>query len=73
VVLYWYHLWMPPKIRILEKQLKKAGFIRLPGKGSHRKFVHVSGVRVTLSGKAGADAHPYQVSEAKHALALVKK
>jgi len=64
---------MPPKIRILESKLKKAGFIRIPAKGSHRKYVHASGIRLTLSGKAGSDAHPYQVNEVQQALALVKK
>jgi predicted RNA binding protein YcfA (HicA-like mRNA interferase family) len=64
---------MPPKVRILEKQLKKAGFTRLPGKGSHRKFVHATGARLTLSGKPAADALPYQIKDVKHALALVKK
>jgi predicted RNA binding protein YcfA (HicA-like mRNA interferase family) len=64
---------MPPKVRILEKQLKKAGFTHLPGNGSHRKFVHATGVRLTLSGKASADALPYQVKDVKHALVLVKK
>jgi predicted RNA binding protein YcfA (HicA-like mRNA interferase family) len=64
---------MPPKIRILEKNLIKAGFIYLPGKGSHRKYVHPKGIRVTISGKAGSDARPYQINEVQQALALVKK
>ncbi len=64
---------MPPKIRTLEKNLKKAGFICLPGKGSHRKYVHPEGIRVTISGKAGSDARPYQINEVQKALALVKK
>jgi predicted RNA binding protein YcfA (HicA-like mRNA interferase family) len=64
---------MPPKIRFLEKKLKRAGFVCLPGKGSHRKYVHSEGARVTISGKHGSDAHPYQVNEVQEALALVKK
>jgi len=64
---------MPPKIRILERKLKKAGFICLPGKGSHRKYVHSSGVRLTISGKASSDARPYQLKDVQQALALVKK
>jgi len=64
---------MPPKIRILERNLRKAGFVCLPGKGSHRKYVHSEGVRVTISGKTGSDARPYQVHEVQKALALVKK
>lgn len=64
---------MPPKIRILEKALRKAGFKCLPGKGSHRKYIHPKGVRLTISGKAGSDALPYQISEVQEVLALVKK
>jgi len=64
---------MPPKIRDLEKKLRKAGFKYLTGKGSHRKYVHPCGARVTISGKAGSDAHSYQLSEVREALALVQK
>jgi len=53
---------MPPKIRLLEKELRKAGFTCL----------HPKGARVTISGKAGANAHPYQVSDVQEVLALVK-
>ena len=63
---------MPPKIRDLEKKLRKAGFKYLSGKGSHRKYVHLSGARVTISGKAGSDAHSYQLSEVREALAMVQ-
>jgi predicted RNA binding protein YcfA (HicA-like mRNA interferase family) len=37
-----------------------AGFMNRGGKGSHCNFIHVSGVVITLSGKPGADAKPYQ-------------
>jgi predicted RNA binding protein YcfA (HicA-like mRNA interferase family) len=51
---------MPKKIRVLIRDLEKAGFINRGGKGSHRNFSHPSGVVLTLSGKLGDDAKPYQ-------------
>ncbi len=51
---------MPRKIRELIKDLNKNGFINRSGKGSHRNFIHPSGVSLTLSGKQGDDAKPYQ-------------
>jgi len=51
---------MPRKIRELIKELKMAGFVNRSGKGSHRNFIHVSGVVLTLSGKLGDDVKPYQ-------------
>lgn len=52
---------MPPKIRELIADLEKAGFVDQGGKGSHRNFVSADKkIRVTLSGKAGSDAKPYQ-------------
>lgn len=37
-----------------------AGFINRGRKGSHRNFIHVSGIVLTISGKSGDDAKPYQ-------------
>jgi len=51
---------MPKKIRTLINELEKAGFINRGGKGSHRNFMHPSGIVLTLSGKSGDDAKPYQ-------------
>ena len=51
---------MPRKIRELIADLRKAGFINTGGKGSHRNFKHPKGLRVTLSGKLGDDAKPFQ-------------
>lgn len=31
---------MPRKVRELEADLRKEGFTRQPGKGSHRRWVH---------------------------------
>ena len=48
------------KIRELIKDLEKAGFKKRGGKGSHRNYFHPSGIVLTLSGKTGDDAMPYQ-------------
>jgi len=62
---------MPRKIRELVKDLESAGFEEVSGggKGSHRKFTHerYSGA-VTLSGKAGDDAKPYQEKQVQQAI-----
>lgn len=52
---------MPKKIRELIRELASAGFVDRGGKGSHRNFLHPSGIAVTISGRPGDDALPYQV------------
>jgi len=52
---------MPKKIRELIRELKMAGFIDRGGKGSHRNFMHPSGVALTVSGQLGNDAKSYQI------------
>ncbi len=60
---------MPPKIRELISSLRSAGFIDRAGKGSHRNFMHPgTRTRITLSGRPGDDAKPYQVRVVKRAL-----
>lgn len=51
---------MPRKIRELINDLESAGFINRGGKGSHRNFLHPTGIVLTISGKPGDDAKPYQ-------------
>ncbi len=51
---------MPRKIRELVRLLRKAGFVHRGGHGSHRNLKHPSGVRITISGRLGDDAKPYQ-------------
>jgi predicted RNA binding protein YcfA (HicA-like mRNA interferase family) len=66
---------MPRKIRELIQDLKKAGFYEIvgAGKGAHRKFTHANYAgAVTLSGKAGADAKPYQERQVKQAIERIK-
>jgi predicted RNA binding protein YcfA (HicA-like mRNA interferase family) len=63
---------MPRKIRQLIKDLEDAGFVSRGGKGSHRNFLHVKGVAVTISGKLGDDAKPYQEKLIKHKIEEVR-
>jgi predicted RNA binding protein YcfA (HicA-like mRNA interferase family) len=60
---------MPKKIRELKSLLLKAGFSWEPGKGSHTKWSHpLLPGKLTLSGKDGADAKPYQERDVYNAL-----
>jgi len=59
---------MPRKIRELIADLERAGFIDRGGKGSHRNYEHPRGGRVTISGKPGDDAKPYQEREVWRAI-----
>ena len=46
----------------------------MPGKGSHRKFKHPKFPgAVTLSGKAGDDAKPYQERQIKRAIEITNE
>ncbi len=71
MVPFWYYHEMPPKIRELIRDLEAAGFRKKGGKGSHRKFRHVNGVIVVVSGNAGDDAKRYQIRDVKWAIAKV--
>lgn len=65
---------MPPKVRDLITTLRKAGFQNRGGKGSHRNYVHPRVSKpVTISGKLGADAKPYQVRAVASAIAELDK
>ena len=64
---------MPPKIRELISKLQNAGFENRGGKGSHRNFTHEKGPKVTVSGKTGDDAKPYQIKAVDKAVDEVKK
>jgi predicted RNA binding protein YcfA (HicA-like mRNA interferase family) len=65
---------MPRKVRDIVAELLAHGFAEIPGggKGSHRKFVHEQfpGV-VTISGRSGDDAKPYQEKQVRMALEMV--
>jgi predicted RNA binding protein YcfA (HicA-like mRNA interferase family) len=64
---------MPPKIKELIKKLESAGFIYRGGKGSHKNYKHPKGINITISGKPGSDAKPYQEADVKQALERIKK
>jgi len=64
---------MPPKIRQLISKLQSAGFENRGGKGSHRNFSHEKGSKITISGRAGDDAKPYQIKAVAKALDEVSK
>ncbi len=64
---------MPKKIRELKQQLRKVGFQELPGKGSHTNWIHpLYAGKITVSGKDGADAKPYQEREILRAIKQVE-
>jgi predicted RNA binding protein YcfA (HicA-like mRNA interferase family) len=64
---------VPPKVRELARALAAAGFEECGGKGSHRNFKHAKGVRITLSGKPGMDARPYQEKAVRQAIDQVSE
>jgi predicted RNA binding protein YcfA (HicA-like mRNA interferase family) len=60
---------MPRKVRELKARLLKAGFTVRPGKGSLTVWEHPEvAQQVTLSGKDGDDAKPYQELAVRKAL-----
>lgn len=60
---------MPPKVRDLIHDLEKAGFLKMGGKGSHRKYVHPRVSRpVVISGNPGDDALDYQLKAVNRAV-----
>ena len=66
---------MPRPIRKLVADLEHAGFSYVPGggKGGHRKFVHpLYQGAVTLSGRDGDDAKPYQERQVRSAIERVQ-
>ncbi|MDG2991782.1 type II toxin-antitoxin system HicA family toxin [Candidatus Synechococcus calcipolaris G9] len=64
---------MPKKIRELKQLLRKAGFEELTGKGSHTNWIHPLYLgKITVSGKDGADAKPYQEKEILGAIQQVE-
>ncbi len=66
---------MPPKIRQLKAALSKAGFSVRPGKGSHTVWTHpaLPEEEITLAGKDGNDAKPYQVRDVQKILERLKR
>ena len=63
---------MPRKIHQLIKDLEDAGFVNRGGKVNHRNYLHEKGVALTISGKLGDDAKPYQEKLVKQKIEEVK-
>jgi len=64
---------MPKKIRELKQILRQAGFTELEGKGSHTNWIHpFYDGKLTISGKAGSDAKPYQEKDVQQAIQEVE-
>lgn len=53
---------------------RAAGFVYDPGrgKGSHGWWAHRTGVKVSLAGKSGDDAKPYQEKDVREAIAQTR-
>jgi predicted RNA binding protein YcfA (HicA-like mRNA interferase family) len=66
---------MPLKIRKLKSMLRKAGFQRRAGKGSHTVWNHPRwpDKNVVLSGPDGDDAKNYQVKQVRDAIREVEE
>jgi len=65
---------MARKVRELIQDLLSVGFYEIPGggKGSHLKFTHSDYPgAVTISGKPGDDAKPYQEKQVQTAIEAV--
>ena len=65
---------MPRKLKLLIRDLEKAGFVNRGGKGSHRNFVHPDlAIPVTISGKLNDDAKQYQEKTIRSAIEELSK
>ena len=65
---------MPQKIRQLIAALEAVGFHNRGGKGSHWNFEHPKLRKaVTISGKLGDDAQPYQERLVRDSIAEAKR
>lgn len=66
---------MPQKIRQLKAALSRAGFSVRPGKGSHTVWTHpaLPEEELTISGKDGDDAKPYQEKDVRKILERLKR
>ena len=65
---------MPPKVKDLIVELRKAGFEERAGKGSHRNFRHPDvGKQITISGKWSDDAKHYQIRAVAKAIEESRK
>lgn len=65
---------MPRKLRELKAALRRAGCVEAPGRGSHTGWRHpVLAEKLTLSGRDGDDAQPYQERQLRRILARLRE
>jgi predicted RNA binding protein YcfA (HicA-like mRNA interferase family) len=66
---------VPLKIKKLKAALSKASCYSISAKGSHTKWRHpdLPGATITLSGKDGDDAKPYQIDDVQDFLGKLGK
>ena len=61
---------MPRKIREFRVDLRRSGFVPEPGRGSHEGWRHpLMPDKLTLAGRDGDDAKPYQEKQLRLLLA----
>ncbi len=65
---------MPRTLRELKADLRRAGFAEAPGRGSHTGWRHPRlAEKLTLSGRDGDDAQPYQERQVRGILARLRQ
>ena len=65
---------MPKKVRELKQMLRQLRFEEIPGKGSHTNWIHpLYAGKLTISGKDGSDAKPYQEKAVQRAIREVEE
>ncbi len=66
---------LPRKIRDLERDLRRAGFVRRQGKGSHRQWVHhlMPDRPLTMSGSLGTAGRRYRETQIREVLADLER
>lgn len=66
---------MPLKVRKLKASLSKEGFSWRSAKGSHTVWTHpaLPDLEITLAGKDGDDAKPYQIKDVRNALQRLER
>lgn len=68
---------MPRKVRDVERDLSKAGFIldTRGGKGSHRKYKHplVPEETITVSGNSGDDVRAYLEKQVRDTIRIARQ
>lgn len=66
---------MPRKLRELRGDMRRAGYSIDRQSGSHEIWMHpdLPGVSVSLAGRDGADAQPYQESQVRRAVDRLRR